>query len=426
MSRFRSCGVPRLLRCIAVVVAAAIMAVLAAQAASAVRSLRRRGANGPQQQRQADQTTAGYVGHQQPAATWAEALDSASEGNETVVVSVVSYSHRLALMNWLVMMQHARGTVSDVVLVCVDSRIAAWMSALGKRCAVVTEIPEGHVRWITAKGVRCADPYRRQTEDSLDECRQACLVDGPTCHAASYDAGSKTCGFCREGASLVSDEAAATVRRQRHALLFQMRMRLLHHYATRGREVVMSDVDALWLRDPLKELRSVGADVVAQRGSHPKLLAKRWGATACMGFVYVKGGPQVVPFLSDAVRLADSVGDDQEGFNTALVHSDVVWQRPKLEYDTSNAVDVGITSESFRVALLPHTKYRRLCAGELDHSTVVAHCYDRGVAKSDLEARQERQRARGVWVLSEQWREMPVVSPFGDYLESLHTRRRGY
>ena len=264
--------------------------------------------------------------------------------------------------------QHARGTVSDVVLVCVDSRVAAWVSALGKRCAVVTEIPDGHVRWTTAKGVRCADPYRRQTEDSLDECRQACLVDGPACHAASYDAGPKTCGFCREGASLVSDEAAATVRRQRHALLFQMRMRLLHHFAARGREVVLSDVDAMWLRDPLKELRAVGADVVAQRGSHPKLLAKRWGATACMGFVYVKGGPHVMPFLSDAVRLADEVGDDQEGFNTALVNSDVVWQRAKLEYDTSNAVDVGITSERFRVALLPHTKYRRLCAGELDHS----------------------------------------------------------
>eukprot|EP01061_Rhynchopus_euleeides_P027077 TRINITY_DN440_c4_g1_i1.p1 TRINITY_DN440_c4_g1~~TRINITY_DN440_c4_g1_i1.p1 ORF type:complete len:407 (+),score=94.47 TRINITY_DN440_c4_g1_i1:308-1528(+) len=360
-----------------------------------------------------------------PDLAWHEALDYASAGNETVIVTVASYSHRLQLLNWLAMVNRARGTVSDVLIVCMDTRIAAWLHVLGKDCAVITTIPEHDSKWRTVPDARCVAAYLKVEEEGPDQCRAKCVSEGVACHAASFSSEERTCSLCREAHGLVTDKTHTTHKRQRLSPLFQMRMRLIQHFLASSppRNVLMSDIDAVWLSDPIPALKEVKADVVAQRGSHPKVLATRWGATLCMGFLFLKAANRhLASFARLAVSDVDFAGDDQEGFNVALLTADLTWEE-RLEYDKSTSVDYGFTTAGFRVALLPHSEYRRRCdASDSLKGVVVAHCYDKGIAKSNSTARIQRAKDRGLWVLRNEWRDLPVVPPLDSFLSTITTR----
>lgn len=79
--------------------------------------------------------------------------------------------------------------------------------------------------------------------------------------------------------------------------------------------VLMSDGDALWLKDPIEDMKIHGmdqSDLATQRGSFPVGLGKRWGATMCMGFVVFRSGTEgAVQFVSMFERLVRENGDDQ-------------------------------------------------------------------------------------------------------------------
>ena len=249
---------------------------------------------GASQQQQQQHSTALHLEHHPPELPWHEALDFASKGNETVIVTVASYSHRLNLLNWLAMVnvcdlrppplpfypssQRARGTVSDVLIVCMDYRIAAWIRVLGKDCAVVTTLPEDASRWRMMEGVRCVAAYLEFDAVDAEVCKEKCVEEGAKCHAASFSASAKLCSLCHEAHSTVSDPTHRTNKRQRLSPLFKMRVRLLHHFAasTPPRNVLLSDLDAFWLTDPLPELKAANSDIVATRGSHPRKLSERY------------------------------------------------------------------------------------------------------------------------------------------------------
>ena len=79
-----------------------------------------------------------------------------------------------------------------------------------------------------------------------------------------------------------------------------------------------------------------------------------------MGFIYLRSSKHLAGFLTSVVSEADFTGDDQEGFNIALMSADVMWNE-RLLFDKSTAIDYGATTSGFRVALLPHETYRRRC-----------------------------------------------------------------
>lgn len=63
--------------------------------------------------------------------------------------------------------------------------------------------------------------------------------------------------------------------------------------------VLLSDIDAIWLDDPFPMLseQAIRSDIVSSRGSFPRMLFDQWGSTLCMGFVYVASNPSTVAFL---------------------------------------------------------------------------------------------------------------------------------
>ena len=61
---------------------------------------------------------------------------------------------------------------------------------------------------------------------------------------------------------------------------------LLHHDAS----VIMNDIDAMWVQDPYTSIFAKYPDVsiFAQRGAFPGIFKRKWGAAACMGFIYFR------------------------------------------------------------------------------------------------------------------------------------------
>ncbi|CAM9763628.1 unnamed protein product [Scytosiphon promiscuus] len=246
-----------------------------------------------------------------------------------------------------------------------------------------------------------------------------------------------------------------------HRDIWKLRVHVLSCLVRVGRvDVIMSDADALWVNDPAAELfnsrnsgrdgdhnsRSGGngrmlsasdafgqsgdgawrqeqsaggsnwldirdSDVVASRGSYPRILGKEWGATMCMGFVLFRAGnvASMATFLSFMEDLVMKTGDDQVSVNTAASKLGVVWDEDgDMRYEESTRYGVGhipansITAAAaagyganssggtgvafedgheevrpLTVTLLPHNTYTRICdQSPISDRTVVAHCYD--------------------------------------------------
>jgi hypothetical protein len=116
-----------------------------------------------------------------------------------------------------------------------------------------------------------------------------------------------------------------------------------------GCDVVLSDVDALWLQDPLPHCCGL-ADIAFQRACYfPTALVQAWGFTVCSGFVYWRATNGTIAFLDSCLNESMQVQDDQIALNLALVEADPVW--PHLELGTgSSAWHPGATLEDIRAS----------------------------------------------------------------------------
>jgi hypothetical protein len=148
--------------------------------------------------------------------------------------------------------------------------------------------------------------------------------------------------------------------------------------ASAGYNVVLSDADAVWLRDAMPFLR--GADVSFQRiGYHPRAISGLWGFAACGGFIAFRGGTRTVAFLDRCIDENRLLLCDQVAINLALLDSQPEWrcEHPDWRVPGDGAsheisdrevafakfARYGITGElrrdGVRVLALPHDQFWR-------------------------------------------------------------------
>ncbi|KAJ1621139.1 hypothetical protein T492DRAFT_1072810 [Pavlovales sp. CCMP2436] len=160
----------------------------------------------------------------------------------------------------------------------------------------------------------------------------------------------------------------------------------LHMWHTRrmGRDVLICDIDAIWIRDPLPKLLATRAGIVSSPGLSPGDAIKKYGVAFCMGFIFIRGSDLKV---RDAMfALTKPMREDQGDFNQNMM-------REGLEYDT---IKVGFTNETsygrlhargksydgLRVAMLPRSRFMRQCSPNTDFTAtgnvVIAHCHSHG------------------------------------------------
>jgi hypothetical protein len=91
-----------------------------------------------------------------------------------------------------------------------------------------------------------------------------------------------------------------------------------------GYNVIFSDADAVWLRDPRPYID--GSDIAFQRiDHHPAPVSRLWGFAACTGFVCFAHGAETVAFLDRCIEHHRSFHSDQVALNVALLQGEPSW-----------------------------------------------------------------------------------------------------
>ena len=102
-----------------------------------------------------------------------------------------------------------------------------------------------------------------------------------------------------------------------------------------GTDVVYSDLDAVWIHDPLKKLCNFSdhhlvASTIRHAHSWPPKVAKEWGFTLCTGWFGFKSGPTTLFFLDELMdfflnsrrpRPGELIVCDQDAFNSYLLYA---------------------------------------------------------------------------------------------------------
>lgn len=178
--------------------------------------------------------------------------------------------------------------------------------------------------------VIAGDLQTRRALDALSvPCVEARVADGAT--DASY---VSAVGFTRKGLAMT-------------ALKFPIVRALLRL----GLSVIMSDADAVWLKNPMTPIASWDVDVAFQRVVYfPKAIASLWGFAACSGFVFFRSTPGTIALLEACVNEHRGVQDDQVALNLALLGAGTRWPQSVPRSDTERCRNEADLISEFRRA----------------------------------------------------------------------------
>ena len=127
--------------------------------------------------------------------------------------------------------------------------------------------------------------------------------------------------------------------------VFRKRLSSMKSLLDQGKNVLMADIDALFLKWPLStinnEINRYESDIVASRGKFPLDLYDKYGSTICMGFIYFKSTEDsklvIDIFLKDAYEKGWK--DDQKRFNEFLNESSLIYSSIDLTPKWTHIID---------------------------------------------------------------------------------------
>ena len=152
--------------------------------------------------------------------------------------------------------------------------------------------------------------------DIKKQCLLVALDKKTHCHIQEKNLDSILCDL----------DIFPTLIKRRIILTFRARFNSL--LADMGIDFINSDVDAIWLKNPLPYLaRHNNYDLLTSQGIiYPGKAFKKWGFTLAYGFFLVKSTKQTRQFLKEAASQTTYTGDDQQWFNRVLLESNLDWQ----------------------------------------------------------------------------------------------------
>eukprot|EP01041_Mallomonas_annulata_P004547 gene4547-9020_t len=236
---------------------------------------------------------------------------------------------------------------------------------------------------------------------------------------------SKTLSF------LQKNEDSYTTSPANLGLIWLKRMEIVQEYI-KHYDIIFSDSDALWIRNPFEDLSAYSASIISSRAWWPWPLFQDWGACICMGFFYARSDKFGISFFHTLITdmkgnfsspLKLGPPDDQIAVNDLLKRWGVKWPY-KLSVGNSYHHDTGSVYRNKRknlVVLLSHSKYPRKChslalrydgsheAVAQVHQTLknatVAHCR---VPKGSAVRKMFRLKMYKLWRLKDDWREIAL------------------
>ena len=146
------------------------------------------------------------------------------------------------------------------------------------------------------------------------------------------------------------------------------RVKICLEFMEQGYDIIHSDADAVWLKDPLEYLSNIKQDMIFSQGTFwPKDVHTEWGFVLCCGFFYIKNNASTLAFMNDLYKRVKEDKDDQVSCNRLLMQSNIKWNVSNpyilkyrdVEFVCSEQLMIG-TSKNLTIAVLPHSKFQRI------------------------------------------------------------------
>jgi hypothetical protein len=165
--------------------------------------------------------------------------------------------------------------------------------------------------------------------------------------------------------------------------LWTQRIRVFSELLAAGQEFVHSDIDAIWIRNPLRTGSAVERDedlVFSQGTVWPPDVHDQWGFVLCCGWFRARPTLAARAFFEGLEQDVRQTGDDQISVNRLLSALGASWNhgrsgdyqlafRDRVVQCWTRAVRAQTTAGSLSVALLPHREFQRL-PEDSDHAIV--------------------------------------------------------
>ena len=113
-----------------------------------------------------------------------------------------------------------------------------------------------------------------------------------------------------------------------HLWNWRTRLKFIFKLLNENINVLHSDLDAIWLKNPLSLIES-GYDIVSSTGTFPKDVYEKVGHTLCMGWICYKSSTIVKELFESILNAKTHNFDDQVQFNREIFNGK--WQNLKLK-----------------------------------------------------------------------------------------------
>jgi hypothetical protein len=183
--------------------------------------------------------------------------------------------------------------------------------------------------------------------------------------------------------------------------LWAKRIQIFSELLAAGQEFIHSDIDAIWIRNPLRTGSAVGRDedlVFSQGTVWPPDVHDQWGFVLCCGWFRARPTLAARAFFEGLEQDVMQTGDDQISVNRLLSVLGAQWSHGRTgEYQLgfrervvqcwTRAVRAQTTAGPLSVALLPQREFQRL--PESSEHAIVKHYLTPKNCGQKLQALQE-------------------------------------
>ena len=170
-----------------------------------------------------------------------------------------------------------------------------------------------------------------------------------------------------------------------------------------GHPILYSDVDAVWIKDPVPEILRQDADIAFQPGSKLTDRASGWPFNSCAGFFYMRPCENTQKIVHELVsRFVNGKNGNDQYILNQILRRDFAVEWPELPWSWDNCTLEGGWVEPIRVVCcktrmklvaLPHAYYQRFGT----HPAAVKHavvCHP--TADKEQKSKLEQLRSLGI------------------------------
>ncbi len=173
--------------------------------------------------------------------------------------------------------------------------------------------------------------------------------------------------------------------RDRHGF-WNARLAYLAALIQGGEDLLHTDLDAFWLKDPFPTLLAIDADLIFTKDlGIPKSIREAWGFTLCCGFFIARSTRANRHFFNLWQKRTKELGDDQVAANEILFGKNLSWQEAGDLPDGALWSHCDMEGETLKIVVLPLSCISRMVPFFIRDAIAVHPWFERSLFHSYLD-----------------------------------------